>query len=297
MERPSDLHLERAGAEALGLVWTAVDEEPSVAPGDVVVVPSSVQVRAGLMERMPGGLVLTTTSGYDHIDLASARRLGVSVGRCPEARRDAVAEWTVGAALDLLYRGPWLQEEARNGRWARSRLADLPRKRLADARVVLVGMGVIGQRVASLLAAFGCEVLPVDPKLADKSRELVAVLPEADVVSLHCNLHSGSLRVLDADKLRLLSPRAIVLNSARGDVLDLAAAMLAVQRGRLGGLAIDVFPTEPFPNLAQLTDLPNVLATPHAAGHAQGLGQRVADEVLRTLQAWVEGRGLPHQVV
>jgi phosphoglycerate dehydrogenase-like enzyme len=300
-ETDADLDLERDAAVALGLTWAREPESavpPDLAGVDVLVVTSRVRVDAAALARFTGSLVLTTTSGWDHVDLVAARARGVTVARCPEARRDAVAEHTIGALVTLLRRQPALDAAARAGRWARGELPALAPLGLSGAVVQVVGVGVIGRRVAALLSAHGATVLGTDP--AGVKVGLPVALEEGlgicDAVTLHCGLGPGTANLLSADRLALLRPTAVVVNTARGRVLDVDAAVAAVRDGRLRGLAVDVFPEEPWPGLAAAAAVEGVIATPHASGYTQGLGRRVAREVAAALAAWAAGGEVPHRV-
>jgi phosphoglycerate dehydrogenase-like enzyme len=299
-ERDADLALEAAEARALGLDWALVEDRASrpagLADADVLVVNSKVRVDERVLAGFRGRLVLTTTSGFDHVDVHACARRGVQVARCPLARRDAVVEHAVGALINLARRLPELDDAAGEGRWRRGDLPALDPRGLAGARVVVVGLGVIGARVATVLGALGATVLGVDPYRPDRATStLDDALPGADAVTLHCSLTPTSRGLLDAQRLARLPAHAVVVNTARGDVLDLDAALAAVGAGRLRGLAADVFPVEPYPRLADGA-APGVLFTPHASGYTAGLGARIAAEVGATLRAHVDGRPPPNAV-
>ncbi len=302
-ETASDLALERAGAEALGLTWSAAPTSahpPGLDSARVLVVTSKVQVDRDVLRRFGGDLVLTTTSGFDHIDLVSARARGVAVARCPLARRDPVVAWCLAALVDLLREGPWLDDAARSGRWARAELPERAPRGVAGASVAIVGLGVIGCRMATVLEVLGARVLGVDPRGVPAGIERVDLeeaLDRADAMTLHCSLGEGSRGLLDAAAIGRLRSGAVLVNSARGDLLDVDAAVAAVVAGRLRGLAVDVFPEEPWPRLAEGARHQGVRFGPHGAGYTQGLGARVADEVIATLRAWREGGPLPHAVL
>ena len=268
-------------------------------PGDLLAVNSGVRVDADVLESLAGGWVVTTTSGHDHIDKAAARTFGVGVARCPLARRDAVVDWTVGHMLALRYRwgAQWRASEA--GTWARGQLPELAPRGLSGARVVVVGCGVIGQALVARLAPYGVDIVGVDPAGVPegvRGCELPEALTDADVVTLHCALTPGSANLIDAAALDRLRPEAIVLNSARGAALDVQGASERVLNGQLGGLAADVFPEEPWPDLQRSARSDRILYTAHAAGFTRELGRRVSTELARALDAYCGGRELPHRV-
>lgn len=295
-ETDADLAIERQDAEGLGYTWAQDPREPG--PAEVWVVTSGVKVSAERLARWRPRLVITTTSGFDHIDVGAATALGVAVARSPLARRDAVVEQAIAQLAGLMRRFPSLEVAAGQGRWARADLPALAPRTLSGARVFVVGCGVIGRRVCELLGAFGAEVWATDPAgvpIGVRAVTLDEGLLQVDAVTLHCALSATSRGLLSAERLARLPAHAVVVNTARGDVLDVDAAVEAVRAGRLRGLAVDVFPEEPWPRLAGAPE--GVWFTPHSAGATHDLGARVAVEVLDTLAAWRDGRPLPHPVV
>ncbi len=304
-EREADLALEAQHARKLGGSWRSAPD-PRVVPGlsgvDVLVVTSKAQVDAAVLDAFDGHTVLTTTSGFDHIDVAAAHERGIAVGRCPLARRDAVVEASLGALIALSKRWPAQLAAAQEGRWARADLPELAPLGLRGSTVLLIGLGVIGRKMATVLQALDVQVLGFDPRgLSDVEGVQPVTLDEGlrmcDAVSLHCSLTASSRGLLDAGALALLSPHAVVVNTARGGSLDVTSAVRAVQTGRLRGVAVDVFPTEPWPALAEGARVEGVWFMPHGAGYAPDLGQRVAQEVGASLRALVHDQPLPHPVV
>jgi phosphoglycerate dehydrogenase-like enzyme len=300
-ETDETLAAEQAAALARGLGWR-LHVEAQAAPAGlgrcaVLVVTSGVRVDERVAQQLAGGLVLTTTSGVDHIDVAACERAGVQVARCPLARRDAVVGHTVASALFLLHRLGEQVGAAAQGRWARAELPDLAPVGLAGAVVAVVGLGVIGERVSSVFAGMGAVVRGVDPYVDPTSAtwHLHDALVGADLLTLHCALTPTSRGLIGAGELDLLSPRAVVVNTARGDSLAVEEAVRRVQTGRLGGLAVDVFPREPWPEM-RVTAHPRLLLTPHSAGYTVGLGERVSAEVASALDCWLVGLPLPHPV-
>ena len=193
---------------------------------------------------------------------------------------------------------PALQSAAINGRWARGDLPSLTPMGLCGATVAVIGLGVIGKQMATILATMGCRVLGVDPYVSLDSVEMTDVdtaLREADVVTLHCSLNDGNRGFIDHAKLASMKRGALLINTARGPLLDVEEAAAAVKRGHLAGLAVDVFPVEPYPLLADLSH-PQILLSPHASGYTQDLAERVSREVHETLTCWVNGNPLPNLV-
>ncbi|MGH7897026.1 MAG: NAD(P)-dependent oxidoreductase, partial [Candidatus Binatia bacterium] len=256
---------------------------------DVLVVPSTVPVTREAVRRLGRcRLVITTTSGFDQLDLAALAEAGIPAARLPLARRDAVVETTLGMMLSLTRRLGRFQEAAAAGRWERPRLAAYG---ATLARTVgVVGVGVIGSRVVEVLETLGARVLRSDPILAD-GVAFETVLEESDVVTLHCELTAENRGMIGHQELRRMRPGAVLVNTARGSLVDVGAAVAAVRAGHLGGLALDVFPSEPA-NLAPLVG-PRILVTPHAAGWHPGLGAKIAEGVAEAVAALLTGRPVP----
>lgn len=301
-ETDADLRLEEEGARALGLSWRCTPDRapPDLTGVDALVVTSRVRVSDEVIRAFPGSLILTTTSGWDHIDVRAARDRGIRVARLPEARRDAVVAHALGALLTLTRRFPALHAAARSGHWARGDLPALAPVGLDRATVLVVGLGVIGRRTVECLAPLGCRILGVDPHGVPAGVELVDLeegLRQADAVTLHCDLNPTTRGLLSEARLDLLPRHAVVVNTARGGILDVRAAVERVAAGHLAGLHVDVFPEEPWPELAAGAAVEGVSFTPHAAGYIRDLGARVAEGVVAALTAWKRGDPIPHQVM
>lgn len=301
-ETDADLALERDAALALGLDWRGVPESaepPDLEGVDVLVVTSRVRVDGRVLERFGGSLVLTTTSGWDHIDVDAAVARGVGVARCPMARRDGVAEQATGGILTLLRRMPAFERAAREWRWARAELPALDPRAISECTVLVVGLGVIGSHVARILAPFGARILGVDPAGVPDGVEAVALedgLARADAVTLHCALVPSTRNLMSAERIARMPAGGVLVNTARGRLVDVDAAVAAVRSGHLRGCMLDVFPEEPWPGLGAAAAVDGVVLTPHSSGFTRGLGTRVAGEVAVALAAWVSGAPVPHRV-
>lgn len=300
-ESDADLELEAEAARSLG--WTScnhrdVKSRPDLGATDVLVVTSKVKVTRELLEGTPVRYVLTTTSGYDHIDVEGVTALGVQVGRCPMARRDAVVEHALGAMIGLGKAWPTQLQHASDGIWGRGQLPAFAPLGLRGAEILIIGLGVIGSQMARVLQMLDVRVLGVDPLGVPDGVEAVDLedgLRRCAAVTVHCSLTPTSRMILDARRLGVLRTDAVVVNTARGDSLDVRTAIDAVKAGRLRGLAADVFPKEPWPTLADDAH-PAVWLTPHGAGYAPDLGERVAREVADTFRAIHAGEPLPAPV-
>ena len=281
--------LERIGLE----VEQREHGSPPPGAAGIVVVNSKTRVGLSELEAMPAlRLLVTSTSGHDHIDLAGAAERGVLVARCPLARRDAVVECAVAMGVSLLRRLPALLREAEQGHWVRAELKSVPVPLLRDLVVGVVGRGVIGARAVQVFEALGASVIASDPAVVGLS-PVAELLAQADLVTLHCSLTESSKRLITCNTLALMKPGAVLLNTARGECVDLRAIL---EDRRLGGFGLDVFATEPPEELARLAGRENILITPHSAGYHQHLGREIAQEVEQAVRAFLEGRSPEHPV-
>lgn len=224
--------------------------------------------------------------GIDSFDLAAMARRGVKLAWTPGTNSRSVAELALMSALALLRRVPEATAGLRAGKWSQPK-----GEALTGKTVGLVGLGAVGRDLVGLLAVFGVRVLAHDPvpdrAFAEKHGvRLVALdelLRDSDVVSLHLPLTPATRGTLDAARLALMKPSAILLNTARGGLVDEAALLAALDAGRLAGAALDVFAVEP-PRDARLLSHPKLLATPHIGGSTE-------DAILAMGRAAIAGLG------
>lgn len=262
-------------------VYQATDRDAALAAtrgADVVLTnyaPMDREVLAGLAER---AVVIRYGIGFDNVDIEAARELGVRVCNVPDYGASTVADHTVMLVLATLRRCLDLHSRIVGEPDGWGQASDLgPVLDLADAVHGLVGAGQIARHVAHRMQAFGTTVIASDPyadaaALAEQGIELVPLeelLRRADIVSLHAPLTPETHHIIGAEQLDAMKPGAIVVNTARGPLLDTVAAARALQGGRLGGLGLDVFETEPLEPGHPLRSAPRALLTPHAAFYSQ----------------------------
>lgn len=216
--------------------------------------------------------------GYDTINVAACTAAGIPVANTAGANRISVAEWCLGATLALLRGTVEADNAVRRGEWPQ---AGASGRELAGSRVGLVGMGAIGQTCAQLYGALGCEVSYWSRNRHDEVpatyRELDELVADSDILVLVIALSEQTRHLIDARRLALAKPGQLLINGARGDVVDEPALIDALRAGTLGGAALDVFSQEPLPDHSPLRELPNVLLSPHLAGSSsQAAGRIVA---------------------
>lgn len=239
------------------------------------------------------------SAGADRDIYVELRARGVTVTTSSGANAEVVAQTALAGLLALARRLPQLMAAQRAHRWAPLLGAGLPRD-LAGQTAVLVGWGPIGQRVGTFLRLLGLKLIVVRTQaaLAQDGIEMVgyadfrAVLPRADWLLLACPLTARTRQLVDAQALAALPAGAGLINVARGEVVVEAALIAALQSGRLGGAFLDVFEHEPLAADSPLWDLPNVIATPHSAGHSDGSEARVAAIFLDNLRRYLAGEAL-----
>jgi (S)-sulfolactate dehydrogenase len=237
--------------------------------------------------------------GLDNIDQDTCRVRGVTVIPATGANAGAVAEYVIASAM-LLRRGVYgNSQQLAAGDWPRAQLSQ--GREVAGARLGLIGFGSIGQYTARLARAIGMEVLAHDPALGGDDPAwaahgvvplaLEALLKSADVISLHLPLTSQTRHLIGARELALLRSGSVLINTARGGIVDEAALVDALQSGRLAAAALDVFEEEPLSSANPFAGLRNVLLTPHIAGVTQESNQRVSALIAQRVGALLRSQG------
>ncbi len=230
------------------------------------------------LERLPRcGALLRSGSGTDNLPVEAATRLGIVVANTPDAIADPVADHTVALLLAVERRLGFYDQSVRRGEWLQLDKARWPVAPVRGRTLGLIGFGAIAQAVARKLSGFELQVLACDPALTAeqvaargaRKVELEELLRAADFVSVHCPLTPQTRHLLNRQRLGLLKPTAIIVNTARGPVVDEVALIEALQAGRLAGAGLDVFEQEPLPAEHPLRMLANVILTPHLAGHTR----------------------------
>jgi len=227
-----------------------------------------------LLERLPALRVIGTASvGFDHVDLAAAERRGVAVVSVPDYCTEEVADHTLALLYALLRGVAELDRQVTAGGWDAKGAG--PLRTLAGLRVGIVGLGRIGSAVARRLLALGAEVWANDvaPVAREGVRlvELDELLESCDAVTLHVPLTGETRGLIGRRQLASMRPGVLLVNTARGAVVDVGAVLQALRQGRLGGAALDVLPQEP-PPLRPAA--PNLIVTPHAAYYSEAAEAR-----------------------
>jgi D-3-phosphoglycerate dehydrogenase len=234
-------------------------------------------------------------TGVDSIDAEACSRLNIRLCRTPNAFTEAVADTVLGYLLSFARRGPWMDREMKDGRWAK-----LPGRALHECTLGIIGVGNIGKAVTRRARAFGMQVLgndiiEIDPAFITGSgiemTNLDTLLSNSDFVSLNCDLNPTSFHLMNSDTFALMKPSAVLINTARGAVVEEQALVAALQTKRIAGAALDVFESEPLPGDSPLLKMDNVLLAPHNANSSPAAWERVHWNTIRNL---LDGLGIPH---
>jgi D-3-phosphoglycerate dehydrogenase len=232
-------------------------------------------------------------TGIDSIDSEAAAHLGIKVARTPNAFTTAVADTIFGYLLAFARRQPWMDRAMKDGNWEK-----LPGKALSECMLGVIGVGNIGKAVARRARAFGMKVIgndiiDIDHVFITESgiemTSLEYLLSSSDFVSINCDLNPTSHHLINASTLAKMKPDAILINTARGPIVDEKALVEALQASRLAGAALDVFEMEPLPLDSPLLKMDNVMVAPHNANSSPAAWERVHWNTIRNL---LEGLGM-----
>jgi D-3-phosphoglycerate dehydrogenase len=263
----------------------------AISSADAVLVRSATKITRESLARATHLKVIGRAGvGVDTIDVEAATERGVAVMNAPAGNTISAAELAFALLLSLIRKIPAADRSMKDGQWDRSSFGgtELYRKVLG-----LIGAGRVGGEVALRARAFGMRVLAYDPFLSpDAAREMGAelapleqVLGKADVVSLHVPLTDKTRGMLGDAQLALLKPSAVIINAARGGVMDEAALLRRLAEGKIAGAALDVFDPEPLPADHPLRRLPNVVLTPHLGASTDEAQLNVAIEIAEAVRA------------
>jgi len=277
---------------------TAQNEVAETVAGAEMVLLNKLRITREIMERTPTlRLIALAATGTNNIDLEAARERGIAVCNLRDYCTASVVQHVMGTLQLLTHKLREYDALVRSGAWQRGEqfcLLDHPIRELTGRKLGIVGYGALGKGVARAAQAFGMEVLvtnrPGSPPVAGR-HDLEDLLPQLDVLSLHCPLTPATHGLIGARELARMKPDAVLINTARGALVDSAALADALRAGRLGGAAIDVLPQEPpvdgNPLLAG--DVPNLIVTPHIAWAARESRQRCIDEMAANVEDFRRG--------
>jgi (S)-sulfolactate dehydrogenase len=277
------------------LVDRVADLRAELMDARALIVRNRTQVNAALLEAAPKLTCVGRLGvGLDNINIQACDARGIAVHAATGANDDAVAEYVVSAALILLRPALLWSVSVASGAWPRDIAIG---REISGKRAGLIGFGRTARKTAERLQALGMEICAYDPMQADEVMRLARVFPvpfeellaESDLVSLHIPLTPTTKYLIDSKALARMKPGSVIVNAARGGIIDEAALCGSLRSGALSGAAIDVFENEPLDaeHGAQFEGVPNLLLTPHIAGVTLESNKRVsaliADLVLKAL--------------
>jgi D-3-phosphoglycerate dehydrogenase / 2-oxoglutarate reductase len=303
------LELERRAAERCNATFEAFqckseeDVADAVASADVVVVQFAPLTRSALKEMAPAASVLRYGIGFDNIDVTAARDLHITAGYIPDYCVEEVADHTVAMILACARKLLPLDQSVRSGKWAAIAVAgDIPPS--SERTVGFLGLGRIGYSVLERLRPFGFRFVATDPavnqlqalrrgiRLVDREE----LLKEADILSLHAPATAETKHFINRESLRRMKPTAVIVNTARGGLIDEQALAAALSEGIISGAALDVFEHEPLAESSPLRPAPNLVLSPHAAWYSSSSLARLQLLAAEDIERLLSGRPPRHPI-
>ncbi|NOT05077.1 MAG: phosphoglycerate dehydrogenase [Anaerolineales bacterium] len=235
-------------------------------------------------------------TGVDSIDAAACSRLNIILARTPNAFTTPVADTVLGYMLAFARRGPWMDSAMKRGEWEK-----IPGKSLSECTLGIIGIGNIGKAVTRRARAFGMKVLgndivDIDHVFISESgiemTNLEYLLSNSDFVTVNCDLNPTSHHLINASTLARMKPTAVLINTARGPIVDENALIAALRSGQIGGAALDVFEYEPLPLNSPLLKMDDVMLAPHNSNSSPTAWERIHWNTIKNL---VEGLGLKYK--
>jgi D-3-phosphoglycerate dehydrogenase len=232
-------------------------------------------------------------TGVDSIDAESCSRLNIILSRTPNAFTTPVADTVLGYMLAFARRGPWMDREMKSGKWEK-----IPGRTLSECTLGIIGIGNIGKAVTRRAKAFGMKVLGTDIIDIDhvfvsesgiQMTNLENLLSNSDFVSVNCDLNPTSYHLINANTLAKMKPSTVIINTARGPIVEETALVAALSSGQVGGAALDVFEFEPLPKDSPLLKMDNVMLAPHNSNSSPTAWERIHWNTIKNL---LEGLGI-----
>ncbi len=264
---------------------------------DILITRSRTKINSRLLELLPNlKLVISVTSGFDHIDLNAIKAHKLQVEYCPEANADSAAELAWGLLLSTTRNIPQAHTQVTKGLWRNEHLIG---RTLKDSTLLIIGFGRIGKRVANFAHAFGLKIIVCDPYVENLPSWADAVtleegLKNCDIVSLHVPKTNKTFHLLHADNLSLLSPHAILINTSRGDVVEEKALLHALASKSIRAAGLDVFAKEPLAENSMYFELKNVVLSPHAGAFTEDAYKLGAIQCAEKVLAFLKGEPASH---
>jgi len=266
-----------------------------------IAIINKVPLRAGTLSRLPKlKLIALAATGSDCVDKVLCAAHGITVCNIRDYATDTVPEHVLALIFALRRSLVAYDRDIRRGKWQTLNqfcYFDHPIRDIAGSTLGIVGFGALGRALAERAKALGMDVIATGSRPGQGLVLLDELLARADVVSLHCPLTDATRKLIGARELGLMKPDAILINTARGGLIDDAALAIALVNGKIGGAGIDVLPVEPprDGNILLDLDLPNLIVTPHIAWASQSAMAKLAEQLTGNIEAFAAGR--PRNVV
>jgi len=277
-----------------------------VADADALICLLDNPVTARVLAAAPNlRIVAQCAVGYDNIDLEAARELQIAVTHTPGVLDDAVADHTMALLLAAARRLREADRYVRDGRFRRWEMLELLGMGLSGKTLGIIGLGRIGSAVARRALGFGMRIVyhdrkPINPTVerhaGARRVDLDTLLAESDVVSIHCPLNPESQHMIDAAALARMKPLSILVNTARGSIVDEGALVAALQSGSIAAAGLDVFEDEPGVHPG-LLELDNVVLAPHLGSATRQTRKAMARMCVESVEAALAGQEIPYRVV
>jgi D-3-phosphoglycerate dehydrogenase len=274
---------------------------PALAEADAVIIRSATTIDAEALEHAPRLRVVARAGiGLDNVDVGAATRAGVMVVNAPTSNIVSAAEHAIALLLALARNVPQAMASLRSGQWKRAAFTGIE---MQGKVAGLLGLGKIGVLVAQRLAAFGMTVIAYDPyvaaargaQLGVRLVSLEELLAESDVISVHLPKNAETIGIIADRQLHMVKPGVLIVNAARGGIVDEAALASALVDGRVAGAALDVYATEPCTD-SPLFGLPNVVVTPHLGASTHEAQEKAGTQVARSVRLALAGEFVPDAV-
>ena len=280
--------------------YTAPEQTIPRLQGADIALTNKTILDAGVLDACPDlKLICVLATGYNVVDCADTRRRGIPVCNVPAYGTAAVAQFTFALLLELCHKVSHHNKAVHDGRWCSSRdfcFWETPQMELASKTMGIIGFGRIGRTVGTIAKAMGMEVIAYNRSRCAEGEaigtyvDLETLLKTSDVISLHCPLTEENAGLINEKSISMMKDGTILLNTARGPLLDETAVADALRSGKLRGAAVDVVSKEPMLYSNPLLTAPNCIITPHMAWTPTESRQRIQEITARSIAAFLEGK-------
>lgn len=284
--------------------YTVYDRTPEdqiisrIADAEIILL-NKTPISAAVLAACPSvKLICVLATGYNVVDCAAAKERGIPVCNVPDYGTAAVAQFTFALLLELCHQVGHHGQTVRDGKWCSCPdfcYWDTPQMELAGKTIGIIGFGRIGRAVGRIANAFGMKVIAYNRSQCEEGKaigsyvNLEELLTTADIISLHCPLSAENTGIIHADSIAKMKNGVILINTARGPLVDEAAITAALESGKVRGFACDVVSSEPMKESNPLKSAPNCIVTPHMAWSPVESRQRIADCTERSIRAFLNG--------